>query len=209
MRNYQSLVGQTFGMLTVVSFAGVSRHGQKTYECVCDCGGNSLVLASNLKKGNSTSCGCKRRSSCSKRMAKLNKKHGETDTKLWTTWSGVVERTTKKWSPAYERYGGAGIGLFDDWLVYENFAKYVGPPPTDKHTIDRIDGTKGYFPGNVRWATKREQAENRKTTIYVEVDGSVMYLTQAAKHFGVSKSTASRWFRSGRLKRHEQPSKKE
>jgi hypothetical protein len=187
-------------MLTVLSEAGRSKHGDMKFVCLCDCGSKSVVLRANLLKGNSTNCGCKRKVSSAIRMATLNARHKQTGTKIWRTWKGVVERTTKPGSEAYCRYGGAGIGLFDDWLVFENFAAYMGEPPTPKHSIDRIDGGKGYFPGNVRWATAKEQAHNRKTNVVVSVGGKQMILSDAAKHFGVSKSTASRWFKAGKLK---------
>jgi hypothetical protein len=133
-------------------------------------------------------------------MSKLNFRHGETDTKLWKTWKGIVSRTTCKTSTHYSRYGGAGIGIDKDWLVYEVFAEYIGQPPSDQHTIDRIDNSRGYEPGNVRWATPKEQAANRKTNVRVWVNDSHMILSDAAKYLNISKSTATRWYKQGKLK---------
>ena len=163
-----------------------------------------VVLSNNLKKGNSKSCGCARRETCSKRMSKLNFKHGQTDTKLWRTWKGILERTTCPTSSHYLRYGGNGIGIYDDWKIYENFAKYIGQPPNQNCSIDRIDNKNGYFPGNIRWATAKEQAHNRSTNIRVSIDGQIMILSDAAKKLNISKSTASRWYAKGKLKQIEQ-----
>jgi hypothetical protein len=136
-------------------------------------------------------------------MSKLNLRHGATNTKLWKTWKGVVERTTVPTSSHYGRYGGAGIGIHPEWLRFEEFAAYVGQPPTPLHTIDRIDNSIGYLPGNVRWATPKQQAANRGTNVRVVVSGRAMILAEAALMLGVSKSTASRWAANGRLKRAE------
>lgn len=198
------MIGKKFGMLTVVSEAAKEPKNSKHYICLCDCGIQTRVLSSNLTRGNSTSCGCKRKKTCAKRMAGLNARHLQTNTKLWRTWKGIVERTTKPYSMHYPRYGGAGIGIFKDWLVYEEFAKYIGQPPTQHHSIDRIDNSKGYFPGNVRWATMKEQARNRKTNVWVTVNDCVMTLSEAAQALGISKSTACRWVKSGKLTIYEQ-----
>jgi len=116
------MIGKKFGQLTVEFLLDERRHGQKVYSCICDCGNTSVVLGANLRKGNSTSCGCFRKKTCSILMSSLNRRHGETNTKLWRTWKGVVERTTKTTSAHYARYGGRGIGIYPDWLIYENFA---------------------------------------------------------------------------------------
>lgn len=193
------MIGKKFGKLTVMSLLDERKHGQKVYSCVCECGNTSVVLSANLRKGNSTSCGCLRRTTCSIRMHSLNLRHGETNTKLWTAWKGIVERTTNPSAANYARYGGRGIGIFPDWLTYENFALHIGEPPTPQHSVDRINNNKGYEPGNVRWATNKEQSANRSTNVYVVLDGKNMMISQAANVLGISKSSASRWLAKGKL----------
>jgi hypothetical protein len=194
------MIGTRFGKLVVDSLSDERKHGQKIYNCICDCGNITIVLGANLRKGNSTSCGCSRKSTTAVRMSILNLRHGETNTKLWRTWRGVVERTTVPSSSHYARYGGRGIGVHPDWMTYENFAKYVGQPPSLLHSIDRIDNNLGYEPGNVRWATMKEQGANRRTNIYVMVSGKKMILVDAAQELNISKSSASRWLKQGKLK---------
>jgi hypothetical protein len=195
------MIGQRFGKLVVTALLDERKHGQKVYACTCDCGRESFALAGNLRKGNSTSCGCSRKKTCSIRMTSLNLRHGETKTKLWRTWRGIVERTTNAASSHYLRYGGKGIGICSEWLTYENFASYMGKPPTEAHSIDRINNKKGYQPGNVRWATAAEQAANRSTNIYVLLNGERMILSRAAVVLNISKSSASRWFAQGKLEK--------
>ena len=194
------MIGQQFGKLTVTELLPERRHKQKVYACLCECGTLTKVLGANLRKGNSTSCGCTRKITCRALTSALNLRHGETNTKLWSTWNNVVDRTTRPASSHYHRYGGKGIGLHPAWMQYEIFASYMGQPPSDKHSIDRIDNSKGYEPGNVRWATMKEQAANRSTNVRVIVAGQEVLLVEAAKLLNISKSTASRWFAAGKLK---------
>lgn len=197
------MIGNVYGELTVLERSGTSKDKQKIYLCRCSCGKETRVLSGNLKKGNSKSCGCLRRKNCSSRMKVLNFRHGETETKLWRTWRGIVERTTLPTSTHFHRYGGRGITVCNEWLTYENFAADVGQPPSEKHSIDRIDNNKGYFPGNVRWATAREQAQNRSTNIWVLYQGKKMIASDVAKAMNVSKSTISRWLALGKIEKIE------
>ena len=196
------MIGSKYGKLTVISLSGRSKDKQKVYLCKCDCGNESNVVSGNLKKGNTKSCGCVGKEKSSIRINLLNFQHGETSTKLWKTWKGIVERTTCKTSSHYKKYGGIGISIYKDWLTYEVFANYIGQPPSQNHSIDRINNSKGYEPGNIRWATAKEQASNRKTNIRVLINNQVMILSDAAKELNISKSTASRWFKEGKLEKH-------
>jgi hypothetical protein len=198
------MIGQVFGKLTVLLEVGRSNDKQRTYLCQCECGNKTTVISGNLKKGNSKSCGCGRKKVCADRMRLFNFQHGQTNTKLWRTWKGVLERTTVVTSTHFKRYGGRGITVCDEWKDFKIFAKDVGEPTNDSYSLDRIDNSQGYFPGNVRWATAKEQAWNRSTNVWVWNDGEKMIASEVAKKMGVSKSTIARWIKSGRLKKIEQ-----
>lgn len=170
-----------------------------TWMCICKCGRNIPVLAGNLKKGNSTNCGCKRKKTCGERMKTLNFKHGETNSLTWESWSSMFDRCNCETNHAYKMYGANGIKIHHDFYSYEKFKAEIGIRPSKSHSIDRINNNLGYIPGNIRWATKTEQAINRSTTKFILINGEKTYLTAAAKFYKVGKSTISRWIKSGKL----------
>lgn len=88
----------------------------------------------------------------------------------------------------YADYGARGIRVWDGWLGHRGFAVFlahIGPKPSPRHTLDRVDNTRGYEPGNVRWATWVEQANNRRSSRMVEWDGRVMTAAELAREVGI------------------------
>lgn len=172
-----NLIGQRFGKLTVVSWAGDSR-----WLCQCDCGGVSTPITANLKRGNTKTCGCSKRGSENKRAWK----HGLYNTRAYKTWLSVRRRCFDQKNAAYKDYGAKGISMDDEWANdVVAFVRDVGQPPSDNHTLDRIDNSKGYFPENVRWATPIEQANNRSTNRYVVFRGERMTVSQLARKIAI------------------------
>jgi hypothetical protein len=133
-----SLVGQVFGYLTVVSFN--ERRGSAYYwNCACKCGAARVVRATNLKNGNSKSCGCFHKEV----VSKSSYRHG---------LSGIPEYNV--WVTMH------CIQVCAEWDDFGKFFAHVGKRPTSKHSIDRIENDRPYVPGNVKWSTKIEQANN-------------------------------------------------
>lgn len=170
----KDLSGERFGKLTVRCWAGDSR-----WTCDCDCGGSADVFTANLKRANTTSCGCIRKAASSRRATT----HGLGNTPAYKTWCSVKKRCRAPNSGrAYQQYGARGINMHDEWADNpEAFIRDVGQPPTANHTIDRIDNTKGYFPGNVRWATPLEQANNKSNNRFVTYQGERYTVSQLAR----------------------------
>lgn len=113
-------------------------------------------------------------------------RHGDANTNMYRVWLRMRIRCNNPNSKEYRRYGGRGIKVCKRWEVYENWLADMGPKPTPKHSIDRIDNDGDYEPSNCRWATRKEQAINRSTTKYPEV-------LERSKEIGIS--TASMYKR--------------
>ncbi len=101
-------------------------------------------------------------------------------------WANIVQRCCNPNNPSFSRYGGAGIGLFPAWRAsFREFIDYIGERPSSKHSVDRIDGAKGYQPGNVRWATPFEQAQNQAKTIWLDYRGETRCLSEWSRLLGM------------------------
>lgn len=113
----------------------------------------------------------------------------DTKSREYNSWRSMRARCLHRHHEAYSRYGGAGITINPLWVdSFETFYKDMGPRP-EGHTLDRIDNLKGYYKENCRWASFEEQANNRKTTVYVELDGDKKTLSQWSKELGIPVST--------------------
>ena len=104
----------------------------------------------------------------------------------YAAWLSMRRRCDwPKWHD-FARYGGRGISVCERWGSFENFYADMGPRPSPSHSLDRINNDGNYEPSNCRWATKVEQAVNRRTTRLVNVDGEMLPLTHAAKRLGIT-----------------------
>lgn len=173
-----NLIGQRFGRLTVIERTE-NKSGRTAWKCRCDCGNITTVLANNLKRGFSKSCGCLSKELCSKRGT-----HRMKDTKVYREWNGIKQRCLNANNPKYKDYGGRGIKVCDEWLEFQAFYDYVSKLPhfgEEGYSIDRIDNNGNYEPDNVRWADKNTQARNKRNNRIVEYNGESMTLTEAAE----------------------------
>lgn len=165
MARRPDLSGRVFGRLTVVRPDGrIGKNGASF--CRCECGEEKRVMNQNLLSGRTISCGCWKREAASQRV-KNNPprlKHGLKGSITYNSWHGMIRRCRDRKSKAYPRYGGAGVTVCDRWADMDdgllNFIEDMGHRPSEAHTIDRKDGTKGYEPGNCRWATRPQQNQN-------------------------------------------------
>ena len=161
----KSLIGQNFSKLTVLDQNIEEYSGKRRFMCVCQCkcGNIKKVLSDSLKGGKTTSCGC---------TQKENHyiKHNMSDTRFYYIWNGIRMRCNNINDTCYSKYGGRGISICDKWLTFENFKddmydsylKHIERYGEKQTTIDRINSLGNYEPSNCRWATYKEQNNNKR-----------------------------------------------
>jgi hypothetical protein len=190
------LTGRSFGRLTVLSENGRSTHGAILWACRCACGGFCVVVGDRLRTGHTRSCGCLAREIATERAATMNVTHGQSTSRAYHLWSGMMTRCLNPKRSTWGRYGGRGITVCERWRSFENFYADMGDPPA-RMSLDRIDNDKGYEPGNCRWANAHTQSQNRRHCLQVSYGGMTMTLAEWGRHLGISRWTLYDRYRRG------------
>jgi hypothetical protein len=159
-REYVDMTGQRFGRIVCAYPTKTTKSG-KHWHCICDCGGTVEVLRGNLLKGTTSSCGCMQQESRIRNGLKA-KVHGHAAarTSTYTSWEAMRQRCNNPNSDWYHRYGGRGVMIHPRWNDFQNFLIDMGERPYNK-TLDRINPNGHYEPSNCKWATPKEQANNK------------------------------------------------
>lgn len=193
MPAFKDLKGQKFGRLLVLE-RSESKHGCSYWLCQCDCGNSPTVISYNLISGKAKSCGCLQRELAAK-QGKNNTKHGNSrrsgSTRLYAIWNNMKARCTNPKTEGYERYGGRGITICNEWINdFTSFLEWAMENGyNDELTIDRIDSNGNYEPSNCRWATKKVQSNNRSSNRIVEINGNRKTLAEWSDYSGISLQT--------------------
>lgn len=193
------LTDQRFGRLVVIERQGQANSGHAEWLCKCDCGKEVIVSSNALRSSRGTrSCGCLQREMAT--IANLNKDHGYYKKKasvgrehqrLHQTWRDMINRCANSNNKRFDAYGGRGISVCQEWLGnFDAFKEWaISSGYSDELTIDRINVNGDYCPQNCRWATSKEQNNNRSNNRIVIYKGESMTLHQLADREGINYQT--------------------
>lgn len=188
-KEFEDLTGKIFSRLVVLRKSDKRGPADEIlWECQCQCGSVVSVRVGSLSSGHTRSCGCLHKESAAKQaiaIGKANTRHGMTHTVEYDTWHGIRLRCQCQTQPAYPNYGGRGVKVCERWQVFENFLEDMGPRPSSKHSIDRIDTNGDYCPENCRWATWKEQQRNRSNNVKFLYEGQMRTIAELAEIAGI------------------------
>jgi hypothetical protein len=173
-------VGEKYGFWTIVEEVLDGRR-ERGFKCRCDCGVEKVVRLQDLRSGKSLSCGCYKNLV----VGQCNKTHGLTRTDTYTIWARMMQRCRDKNDAKYPQYGGRGITVCEEWQSFEGFVKDMGMRPGKEFSIDRIDVNGNYEPSNCRWATNKQQANNKRNNRIITWKGETKTLSQWSEHLGI------------------------
>lgn len=185
-------VGEVFGRLTVVSEVPRTNPRKRRFLCLCACGTEVERELNKLRTGHTKSCGCLHRevrlANVKSAPRKGHSKHGMNKSPEHRAWVHMRQRCGNPNKREYKHYGGRGITVCERWLnSFETFLADVGMKPSPAHSLDRIDVNGHYEPGNVRWATQQQQAENTRAARLVTLDGKTQTISAWEREMGLSR----------------------
>lgn len=188
------MIGEKFGRLTVVERAEACKDGRTRWKCICSCKNKTEIIALeyNLKRHNTNSCGCYQR----ERASEAHKTHGKRKSRLYKTWADIKQRCYNQNEKCFNNYGGRGITIAPRWkddfkAFYDDVSKL--PHFNEKgYSLDRIDNNGNYEINNVRWATKKEQNNNKRNNHLIEYKGEKHTIAEWAAIKGLKRSTLER-----------------
>lgn len=171
------LTGFRFGSLTALRLGKKERPTTGAWWlCVCDCGTQKNIPATDMMQGKINSCGCEQ----AKRIAKSNLTHGMTKTRTYRLWQAMRNRCNR----INQDYSCRGITYDKRWDDFANFLSDMGEAP-DGMSLDRIDFNGNYNKANCRWATREQQANNTRANVFLEHNGKKQTVTQWARELNM------------------------
>ena len=188
-KRFKDLTNKTFGRLKVLGLAGKSNCGHSIWFCTCICGKIIKRQSNLLSRSKTPSCGCY----SVEETIKRNLEHGLSGSEHYKAWKSIKDRCYNPNSKSYKDYGARGITMAKEWLTnykcfYNYIVKNLGAKPKS-FSLDRIDNSKGYEPGNLRWASRVQQNRNRRNTKFITYKDKTMTIKEWADFLGVKYDT--------------------
>lgn len=194
MTNRINMAGLRYGSVTAICDVGQVKSGDRKWQFLCDCGSSFEASGYAVRSGKVRDC-----PACAKRRsASATTTHGMTETPEFEVWTGMHTRCYNPKNKAFADYGGRGIAICERWR--ESFAAFLadmGPRPSATHSIERNNVNGNYDPGNCRWATRVEQARNKRNNVKVVIDGIEKTLAEWCRVYRVRPATASLRHKNG------------
>lgn len=182
-RRFKDLRGRKFCRLTPYELVA-----PRTWRCRCDCGAVAIAVTHHLLSGEQKSCGCYAR----ERLIERCTTHGLTNTPEFIAWKSMRSRCSNPKRKDFARYGGRGIRVCERWdrgdgvkSGFECFLEDMGPKPSPRYSLDRLDNDLNYDPQNCHWALPVQQTRNRSNTRLVEYNGETMPIARACELAGI------------------------
>jgi hypothetical protein len=188
---HKIFVGMRVGRLTVVKcFGRTRRRGPITWECLCDCGNSRIWNSGDIPRKRSCGCGSAEH--------RFQGTHRLIQSPEYGVWHSMKGRCGTPTYPGFANYGGRGITVCDRWQnSFESFYEDMGPRPSANHSIERIDNEGNYEPGNCRWATRLDQARNKRTNRKLTYKGQTLTISEWAVKTGLQDGTIRKRLNSG------------
>lgn len=187
---YQYEKGLIINEIEFLEYVGNDRHNKKKWKLKCHCGNEFIAIGSDIKKGNTKSCGC----------TQYKRVHNKTKTKLYKVWINMKSRCKNTNVPNYSSYGGRGIMICDEWLNdFNNFYNWaMNNGYKEGLSIDRVDVDGDYKPSNCRWADISTQNNNKRKTLWVNYKGKEISLKEYSFLVNIPYSTLKYRYHNGK-----------
>ena len=185
------MIGKRFGRILVISEDKRDSQGIIYYKCLCDCGKEKIIKGTSLRAGVTRSCGCYNHDI-------VTKDNPVYKSKLYGVYRSIISRCNCPTDKSYHNYGGRGIKISSEWNTFEAFKKWSESNGYKEGLwIDRINNDMDYSPDNCRWATPKEQQNNKRTCVYVTINGITKTISQWADETGICYATICRRLQLG------------
>lgn len=192
-KNLKNEIGNRYGKLVVVSYAGTRANGRggSVWKCKCDCGNETIVWSGSLRRGSTKSCGCLRSETV---RATRSTQKGLSGTKEYRSWKGMIARCYVNGNARDQRnYLERGITVCDRWKnSFQTFLEDMGKCPGKEYSLDRVNNNGSYSKENCRWATRIDQMNNKRSNVVITYNGSVFTLAQLERELHLPPKSLSK-----------------